>query len=60
MTVYGTPSKLRGLLAFNIFFIRKVLGRNIEGEWGMQQHEQPLSIALADSVVNDRHLTKLG
>jgi len=60
MTVYGGPSKLRGLLAFNIFFIRKVLGRNIEGDWGMQQNEQPLSIVLADSVVNDRNLTKLG
>ena len=48
--IYGGPSKLHGLIAFNVFFIRKLLGKNIEGTWGMSQREKPLSETLAGSA----------
>lgn len=52
--LYGAPSKLHGLIAFSVFFIRKVVGKNIEGEWGMMQREEPLSKSLASSASTNR------
>jgi GT2 family glycosyltransferase len=43
MIVGSAPNKPEGYAAFVIFFVRVLLGRNVEGRWAMQQNEQPLS-----------------
>ena len=43
MIVGSAPSKPQGYAAFVMFFVRVLLGRNIEGRWAMEQDEQPLS-----------------
>jgi GT2 family glycosyltransferase len=53
MNFYGGPTKLQGLLAVNLFFLRKLVGRNVEGEYGNTQREDPLSKTLAASTVRD-------
>lgn len=52
-TVGGAPNKFQGLMAFHIFFIRVLLGKNIEGKWGQHQVEPPLSEVFADAVINE-------
>ena len=43
MIVGSAPNKAEGYAAFIIFFVRVVLGRNIEGRWAQEQNERPLS-----------------
>ena len=43
MTIGSAPSKLQGYAAFVIFFIRVLLGLNVEGRWAAKQDERPLS-----------------
>jgi hypothetical protein len=43
MIVGSAPNHLEGYAAFVIFFVRVLLGRNIEGRWAMEQTERPLS-----------------
>ena len=43
MTVGSAPSKPQGYAAFVVFFIRVLLGRNVEGRWALEQNERPLS-----------------
>jgi len=43
MIVGSAPSKPQGYAAFVVFFIRVLLNRNIEGRWGQEQSERPLS-----------------
>ncbi|MEO8041486.1 MAG: glycosyltransferase family 2 protein [Acidobacteriota bacterium] len=43
MIIGSSPNKVEGYAAFVIFFVRVLLGRNIEGRWAMEQNEQPLS-----------------
>jgi len=43
MIVGSAPNQLEGYAAFVIFFVRVLLGRNIEGRWAMEQTERPLS-----------------
>lgn len=43
MSVGSAPNKLEGYAAFVIFFVRVVLGRNVEGRWALEQDEKPLS-----------------
>lgn len=47
----GAPSKIQGLTAFCVFFIRLFLGKNAEGEWVKYQKEKPLRETFADRVV---------
>ena len=51
-TWHGAPSKLEGAAAFPIFFIRYLLGRNIEGAYAEKVTEKPLAETFADRVVN--------
>lgn len=43
MSIGSAPSKLHGYAAFVIFFIRAILGLNVEGRWAAKQDERPLS-----------------
>jgi len=43
MIVGSAPSRPQGYAAFVVFFIRVLLGRNVEGRWAFQQNEPPLS-----------------
>jgi GT2 family glycosyltransferase len=43
MIVGSAPNKAEGYAAFVVFFIRVLLGRNIEGRWAAEQNEPPLS-----------------
>ncbi len=56
----SAPSRLQGLLAFPVFFFRYLIGRNVEGNWGAQQQEEPLSITFGALVVprNERDISK--
>jgi GT2 family glycosyltransferase len=47
----GAPSKLEGLLAVPIFYLRVLIGKNIEGKWGANLPEPPLSEVYASKVV---------
>ena len=53
-TLYGAPTKLQGLIAFIVFFIRLAAGRNMEGSWGEQQQERPLAELFSRSIVDQR------
>lgn len=50
-SLLAAPNKLQGIAAFFIFYIRVLLGRNIEGRWGAEQDEKPLAITFADKIV---------
>ena len=43
MIVGSAPNKAEGYVAFVVFFVRVLLGRNIEGRWASEQNEPPLS-----------------
>ena len=43
MIVGSAPNKPEGYAAFVVFFVRVLLGRNIEGKWASEQNEPPLS-----------------
>lgn len=47
----GAPSRLSGLAAFSVFFIRYLLGKNAEGNWALHKTEPPLSEVYADSEI---------
>lgn len=49
----GAPSKIQGLTAFTVFFIRLILRKNVEGDWAAKQSEKPLAEIYADFVVKD-------
>jgi GT2 family glycosyltransferase len=50
---YGAPSRIKGLIAFFIFFFRVILGRNIEGRWALQQKERPIAEIFEKAQVED-------
>ncbi|HKX84778.1 MAG TPA: hypothetical protein VJL58_11200, partial [Pyrinomonadaceae bacterium] len=50
-TWYGAPNRLEGLLAFPIFFLRYLAGRNLEGRYAETVNEKPLSETFAERVV---------
>jgi GT2 family glycosyltransferase len=53
-TILGpAPNKVEGYAALIIFFVRVLLGRNVEGEWAYSQEERPLSEIYKDAVVAD-------
>jgi hypothetical protein len=43
MIVGSAPSRIQGYAAFVVFFVRVLIGRNIEGRWALEQNEPPLS-----------------
>lgn len=49
----GAPSKIQGVAAFTIFFIRLLLRKNAEGNWALNQSEKPLSEIYANAVIKD-------
>ena len=50
-TLYGAPNRVEGLLAFPIFFLRLIAGRNLEGSYAETVREKPLSQTFAERVV---------
>jgi hypothetical protein len=48
---FAAPNKLQGIAAFIIFYVRVLIGKNIEGRWGMEQEEKPLSVTFADKII---------
>lgn len=48
---FAAPNKLQGIVAFFIFYIRVLLGKNIEGRWGMEQNEEPIAKTFADKII---------
>ena len=54
-TLYGAPTKIHGLIAFVLFFIRLAAGRNMEGSWGEQRDERPLAEMFSRSTVDHRN-----
>ncbi len=49
----GAPNRWQGVLAFCMFLLRLLVGRNVEGEWAARQDERPLSELFADAVVEE-------
>ncbi len=49
--IYGGPNKAAGLAAFLVFYLRYLIGRNFEGEYGTTIAEPPLSDVYADRVI---------
>lgn len=48
------PSKFRGFVAFLMFILRVVSGRNSEKDrWGQVQAEEPLSMTFASEIIDD-------
>lgn len=52
MSVGSAPNKLQGYLAVLVFFVRALLGRNVEGSWAMAQDEKPLSEFYKDQIID--------
>lgn len=49
----GAPTRIHGAAAFTAFFVRLLLRRNAEGQWGGMQNEKPLSEIYSKAVVKD-------
>lgn len=47
----GAPTRIIGLSAFFIFFIRYLIGKNAEGDWALHKSEPPLSEIYANSEI---------
>ena len=52
-TMGGAPSRLQGLVAIPIFYLRVLFGRNLEGKWGSSISEPPLADIYSSKVVRD-------
>lgn len=50
-TVGSAPSRLQGYLAVIVFFMRVLLGKNVEGRWAFEQDEPPLSEIYRDTTL---------
>jgi GT2 family glycosyltransferase len=50
-TWHGAPNRLEGTLAFPIFFIRWLFGKNIEGKFAETLKEKPLTETFSDKIV---------
>jgi glycosyltransferase involved in cell wall biosynthesis len=49
--LYGAPNKAQGLLAFPVFWVRYLAGRNLEGDYAQNIREEPLTSIFADKIV---------
>lgn len=47
----SAPNSFEGYLAVIVFFLRVLLGRNVEGRWGLSQDEPPLSEIYRDQTL---------
>lgn len=52
-TWFGAPNSLEGTLAFPIFFIRWLFGKNIEGKYADQIEEKPLSETFSNKIIQN-------
>ncbi len=52
-TLHGAPNKTQGILAFPVFWIRYLLGKNLEGDYAINIKEEPLSSTFADKIVRN-------
>jgi len=43
MIMGSAPNRFQGFTAFVVFFVRFLLGMNVEGKWAIRQNEKPLS-----------------
>lgn len=50
---YGAPNRFEGLLAFPIFLLRIIFGKNMEGSYAEKISEKPLSETYSDKVVEN-------
>lgn len=50
-TIGVAPNAVVGVVAVGIFFVRVLLGKNAEGDWGFAQKEAPLSEVFASATV---------
>ncbi len=48
----GAPTPVHGMTALAMFFVRWVLGKNIEGAWALAQDEPPLRDTYAARLLN--------
>jgi GT2 family glycosyltransferase len=48
----SAPNKFEGYFAVLVFLIRVLLGRNVEGQWALEQDEKPLAEIYRDKTVN--------
>ncbi len=53
MNMKGARHPIIGLLALPVFYIRVLIGRNIEGDWARTVNEKPLSETFASAVIDD-------
>lgn len=52
-TLGSAPSRLSGMLAIPVFFIRLLMGKNQESNWALEQDEKPLSETFASAVIDE-------
>ena len=52
-TMGGAPSRLQGMIAIPVFYLRVIFGRNLEGKWGSRISEPPLAETYSSKVVRD-------
>jgi GT2 family glycosyltransferase len=52
--IYGGPNIVAGIIAFLIFYLRYIFGKNLEGTYGSKVEEPPLSEIYADRVLRSR------
>ncbi|HKP70940.1 MAG TPA: glycosyltransferase family 2 protein [Pyrinomonadaceae bacterium] len=52
-TVGSSPNALQGYLAVAVFFVRAILGKNVEGRWAFEQDEPPLSELYKNATLDD-------
>lgn len=50
--MFTAPNKVLGFGATIVFYLRYLMGRNLEGSWGDAQIERPLSETFAENVVS--------
>ncbi len=50
---YGAPNKLEAVAALPIFYIRYLLGINVEGDYSRTVEEVPLKTMFADKTVSE-------
>jgi GT2 family glycosyltransferase len=48
---FGAPTRLQGLIAFVVFFVRAAIGRNYESAWADTLKEPPLAETFRDRVI---------
>jgi GT2 family glycosyltransferase len=49
----GAPNRFEGMLAFPVFFIRWLFGKNIEGNYAQQIKEKPLAETFSDKIIQN-------